>query len=67
MNDHFIKAYDRIKDQIHHTPVLTSDTLNQIYGVNLYFKCENLQKGGAFKIRGALNAVLNKKLNHEFS
>jgi len=65
MNDHFIKAYDRIKDQIHHTPILTSDTLNQIFGVNLYFKCENLQKGGAFKIRGALNAVLNKKLNHD--
>ena len=65
MNDHFIKAYDRIKDQVHHTPVLTSDTLNEIFGVDLYFKCENLQKGGAFKIRGALNAVLNKKLNHD--
>lgn len=65
MNDHFIKAYDRIKDQVHHTPVLTSDTLNEIFGVDLYFKCENLQKGGAFKIRGALNAVLNKKLKHD--
>ena len=65
MNDHFIKAYDRIKDQIHHTPVITSNTINEIFGVDLYFKCENLQKGGAFKIRGALNAVLNKKLNHD--
>lgn len=48
----------RIQPYIHRTPVFTSSALNALYGADLYFKCENLQKIGAFKIRGASNAVL---------
>ena len=50
----------RIGPYIHNTPVHTSTTLNSISGGNckLYFKCENLQKTGSFKVRGALNAVM---------
>lgn len=51
-------AAERIAPYIHQTPVLTSQALNQLSGVQLYFKCENLQKTGAFKMRGASNAVL---------
>jgi threonine dehydratase len=51
-------AYERIKDLVHHTPVLTSQSINKITGGTLYFKCENFQKVGAFKFRGACNAVL---------
>ncbi len=51
-------AADRIRTFVHRTPVLTSKSLNAIGGCDLYFKCENFQKGGAFKIRGATNAVL---------
>ncbi|MBT8328527.1 MAG: pyridoxal-phosphate dependent enzyme [Desulfofustis sp.] len=43
----------------HQTPVLTSESLNRITGAELYFKCENFQKGGAFKFRGAINAVMS--------
>ena len=53
-----IGAHERIKPFIHNTPVLTSKTLNQISGAEIYFKCENFQKIGAFKIRGGMNAVL---------
>ncbi len=52
------QAHERIKPFIHKTPVLTSLTLNQFSGAELFFKCENFQKIGAFKIRGAMNAVL---------
>jgi threonine dehydratase len=52
-------AHERMKPFIHHTPVLTSATLDQITAANLFFKCENYQKTGAFKIRGAMNAVLS--------
>lgn len=52
-------ARDRINSSIHQTPVLTSHTLNQLAGGELFFKCENLQKIGAFKIRGGMNAVLS--------
>src|SRR5262245_53853582 len=52
-------AHDRIRDYIHRTPVLTSGTLDQQSGGQLFFKCENLQKGGAFKARGATNAVFS--------
>lgn len=52
------KAHQRIKPFIHRTPVLTSSGLNQIFNAQLYFKCENLQKVGAFKFRGATNAVM---------
>lgn len=50
-------AHERIKPWIHRTPVLTSRTLNERAGAELFLKCENLQKGGAFKVRGATNAV----------
>ncbi len=52
-------AHKRIKPFIHHTPVLTSQQLNKIFGCELFFKCENFQKVGAFKFRGATNAVLS--------
>jgi len=50
-------AHERIKPHIHRTPVLTSSYLNGLAGAELFFKCENLQKAGAFKARGASNAV----------
>ena len=52
-------AHERIKPWIHRTPVLTSTTFNQKTGAELFFKCENLQKAGAFKVRGATNAVFS--------
>jgi threonine dehydratase len=52
-------AHERIRDRIHRTPVLTSTTLDEQSGGKLFFKCENLQKGGAFKARGATNAVFS--------
>jgi threonine dehydratase len=51
-------AHDRIKSYIHRTPVLSSQNINEIAGCEIFFKCENLQKVGAFKFRGATNAVL---------
>ncbi|MEX1003200.1 MAG: pyridoxal-phosphate dependent enzyme [Crocinitomicaceae bacterium] len=51
-------AYKRIQPFIHRTPVLTSLMLNEIAQAELFFKCENFQKTGSFKIRGATNAVL---------
>lgn len=54
-----VEAHERIKKQIHKTPILTSKSLNAILGCNLFFKCENFQKVGAFKFRGASNAVLS--------
>lgn len=53
------QAHERIKPFIHKTPVLTSSYLNQLSGAELFFKCENFQKIGAFKIRGGMNAVLS--------
>ncbi len=50
-------AHNRIRPFIHRTPVLTSVQLNLIFGCELFFKCENFQKVGAFKYRGATNAV----------
>ena len=52
-------AHKKIKPFIHHTPVLSSKQLNKIFGCELFFKCENFQKVGAFKFRGATNAVLS--------
>jgi threonine dehydratase len=52
-------AAKRINSLIHRTPVLTSQSINALVGANVYFKCENLQKAGAFKFRGATNAVLS--------
>ncbi|MFO7769599.1 MAG: pyridoxal-phosphate dependent enzyme [bacterium] len=50
-------AHERIRPYIHRTPVFTSATLDRMSGGSLFFKCENLQKVGAFKARGASNAV----------
>lgn len=58
LND-ILATHERIKPYIHHTPVLSSKQLNNIFGCELYFKCENFQKVGAFKFRGATNAVLS--------
>jgi threonine dehydratase len=55
--DDVLAAAKRIAPYIHNTPVLTSSYLNQLSGAELFFKCENLQKVGAFKARGASNAV----------
>ena len=52
------EAHDRIRPHIHRTPVMTNQTINQRIGAELFFKCENFQKIGAFKARGGLNAVL---------
>ena len=52
-------AYERIKPYIHKTPVLTSRLLNEHFGCELFFKCENFQRVGAFKFRGATNAVMS--------
>jgi len=49
----------KIKPYIHETPILTSTLLNEIVGCDIFFKCENFQKMGAFKMRGAMNAILN--------
>lgn len=54
-----IQAHQRIKPFIHNTPVLTSRLLDEIAGAHVYFKCENFQKMGAFKMRGASNAILS--------
>jgi threonine dehydratase len=53
-----IQAHLRIKPFIHRTPVLTSERLNLEAGCEVFFKCENFQKVGAFKARGAMNAAL---------
>ncbi|NLR97546.1 pyridoxal-phosphate dependent enzyme [Rhizobium sp. P38BS-XIX] len=50
-------AEERIRPHIHRTPVLTSSFINALAGAELFFKCENFQKAGAFKARGASNAV----------
>lgn len=58
-----IAAHERIRPYIHKTPVLTSKAIDKIAGCNLFFKCENFQKVGAFKARGAMNAILNLNKN----
>jgi threonine dehydratase len=52
-------AHDLIRPYIHHTPVLSSKSINEMVGAELFFKCENLQKVGAFKFRGACNSVFS--------
>ncbi|MDZ4714049.1 MAG: pyridoxal-phosphate dependent enzyme [Cytophagales bacterium] len=51
-------AHDRIKSFIHRTPVMTSESIDALAGCTVLFKCENFQKVGAFKARGAMNAIL---------
>jgi threonine dehydratase len=55
--DDVLIAHRRIEPYIHRTPVLTSSFLDALTGAELFFKCENFQKAGAFKVRGASNAV----------
>jgi len=57
--DDIRNAHTRIRPFIHYTPVLTSTSINKILGAEFFFKCENFQKVGAFKFRGATNAVLS--------
>ena len=57
--DHIRAAHQRIAAHIHRTPVATSASLDALAGARLYFKCENLQRSGSFKMRGATNAVLS--------
>ncbi len=52
-----LDAHERIRPHIRRTPIRTSDYLNELTGAQIYFKCENLQEPGAFKVRGATNAV----------
>ncbi|MFW3147051.1 MAG: pyridoxal-phosphate dependent enzyme [Thermoplasmatota archaeon] len=58
LKDIQVAAY-RIEDLVNRTPVMTSRSINEITGAKLFFKCENFQKVGAFKFRGATNAVLS--------
>ena len=53
------KAHEIVQKYAHRTPVLSSVSINQIVRAELFFKCENLQKVGAFKFRGACNAVFS--------
>ena len=53
------EAHDRIRARIHRTPVLTSESVDNLAHAELFFKCENLQKTGSFKIRGATNAIFS--------
>ncbi|HET7315649.1 beta-hydroxyaspartate dehydratase BhcB [Salinisphaera sp.] len=57
--DDVCAAHERIAPWTHRTPVLTSQTFNDMTGADLHFKCENFQKAGAFKARGATNAVFS--------
>lgn len=52
-----LAAHDRIKHETHKTPVMTSGTVDRMTQCNVFFKCENFQRAGAFKFRGAFNAV----------
>ena len=58
ISNDIIEAHNRIGHYIHNTIVVTSSILNEMTGAKLYFKCENFQKMGAFKMRGATNAIL---------
>ena len=52
-----IEAYERVSIHANKTPVMTSRTIDKMTGCNVFFKCENMQRGGAFKFRGAFNAI----------
>jgi threonine dehydratase len=56
-------AHNRINPLIHKTPILTSESINELSGAKLFFKCENFQKVGAFKMRGAANAIVQLNEN----
>lgn len=54
-----LEAHERIQKYVHRTPVISSRSLSDEVGAELFFKCENMQRAGAFKARGAMNAVLS--------
>ncbi len=54
-----IQVHEKVKPYVHRTPVLTSELINDMCGSKIFFKCENFQKMGAFKMRGAANAILS--------
>lgn len=56
-------AAARVDGRVRRTPVMTSRSIDQIAGCSIFFKCENLQRGGAFKFRGACNAVTSLSVN----
>jgi threonine dehydratase len=56
---HVEQAYERIHSYVHKTAILTSKTLNEVSGLEIFMKAENFQKSGSFKIRGALNFLLS--------
>ncbi len=56
--EQLIACHERIKPFIHNTPVLTSQLLDELTDAQLFFKCENFQKMGAFKMRGGVNAIM---------
>ena len=58
MKKQLIQIHERVKPYIHKTPVYTSSLLNEISGCELFFKCENFQRTGSFKMRGAVNAIM---------
>jgi len=57
MFDRIVAARERLRGHAHKTPMMTSRTINRLTGAEIFFKCENLQRGGAFKFRGAFNAI----------
>ena len=61
--ERIVQVHERINPYIHETPILTSSLIDEIAGCSIFFKCENFQKMGAFKMRGATNAIL--KLSSE--
>ncbi|MDB5003347.1 MAG: serine dehydratase [Mucilaginibacter sp.] len=63
--DTIIQTHERIKPHIHRTPILTNQTINELVGASIFFKCENFQKIGAFKARGGINAILQIVANKE--
>jgi len=63
--EELLSARKLIEDEINHTPILQSETLNALTESKIYFKCENLQKAGAFKYRGATHAVRKMKMKSE--
>lgn len=56
--EYLLECHERIKPYIHNTPVLTSRLIDKEVGAKLFFKCENFQRAGAYKMRGATNAIL---------
>ena len=56
--NHIKYAHNRISNFIHNTPILTCENINKETNTNLFFKCDNFQKTGSFKIRGATNTIL---------